>query len=278
MIELRNGSSTLLVDEQLGGRLASLVLWGRERLVTAMDGDTNPLVWGSYPMAPWAGRVREGRFRFGGATYQLPLRLPPHAGHGTVLDVKWDVVSQTRHSVRLVTELGSNWPWPGRVTQEIALQSDGRNEGAARCWMSIEALESPFPAQVGWHPWFTDGGTPPTFRFHPAAMYERDDSGIPTGDTGFPGPHPWDDCFAGVDESPVLRYRDGLELTLSSDCNHWVVYEPGHAVCVEPQSGPPDGLNLLPHVVQPDTPLSRTFVMAWRRNGTAAGYRSVGHR
>lgn len=270
MIELRNGSNTLLVDEQRGGRLASLVLWGRERLVTAIGEDTNPLVWGSYPMAPWAGRVRNGRFAFDGAVHQLPLRLPPHAGHGTVMDIGWDIASRSRDSVRLVTALGPHWPWPGRVTQEISLQSDGHGEGAVRCWMSVEALEAPFPAQVGWHPWFTDSGRPPSLRFRPAAMYLRDSTGIPTGDTGFPGPHPWDDCFAGVDESPVLGYRDGVQLVLSSDCNHWVVYEPEHAVCVEPQSGPPDGLNLLAHIVEPDTPLSRTFVMAWRRDGTAA--------
>jgi aldose 1-epimerase len=96
-------------------------------------------------------------------------------------------------------------------------------------------------------------------------MYKRDATGIPTGNTVAPGPHPWDDCFAGVEDSPVLQYRDGVEFILSSDCNHWVVYEPETALCVEPQSGPTNGLTLQPHVVEPGSPLSRTFVIAWQR-------------
>jgi aldose 1-epimerase len=94
-------------------------------------------------------------------------------------------------------------------------------------------------------------------------MYERDRSGIPTGRTVAPGARPWDDCFAGVVDPPAVRYSDGLELLLSSDCDHWVVYEPEHALCVEPQSGPPNGFTLLPHLVEPGRPLSRTFVIAW---------------
>ena len=263
MIELRNGSNTLAVDEQCGGRLASLIVRGCERLVTRSERGVDPLLWGSYPMTPWAGRVRNGRFVLDGVEHRLPLRLPPHAGHGTVLDVPWTVLSASRSSVRLVTNLGPSWPWPGRATQEITLQADRAGAGAARCWMSVETLGDPFPAQVGWHPWFSDGGRPPVLRFAAQAMYERDRSGIPTGRTVAPGARPWDDCFAGVVDPPAVRYSDGLELLLSSDCDHWVVYEPEHALCVEPQSGPPNGFTLRPHLVEPGRPLSRTFVIAW---------------
>jgi aldose 1-epimerase len=263
VIELRNGSSTLLVDEQRGGRLASLVVRRQERLVAAGGHDPHPLLWGSYPMVPYVGRVREGHFRHDGVDYQLPLRLPPHASHGTVLDVAWTVESTSRNTARLNCGLGPSWPWPARVTQEISLHADRRKAGAVRCWMSVEAFDASFPAQVGWHPWFADGGAPPALAFSPTVMYERDESGISTGNTVLPKQRPWDDCFAGVEDSPVLRYRDGVELVLSSDCDHWVVYEPGHALCVEPMSGPPNGLSLLPQVVEPGRPLSRTFVIAW---------------
>jgi len=42
----------------------------------------SPLAWGSYPMVPWAGRIRHGRFRFDGEEYELPINFGAHAIHG----------------------------------------------------------------------------------------------------------------------------------------------------------------------------------------------------
>ena len=54
-------------------------------------------------------------------------------------------------------------------------------------------------------------------------------------------------------------------MTVTSDCDHWVVYDqPAHATCVEPQSGPPDALNVAPVVVSPGEPLTRTMTITWR--------------
>ena len=254
-----------LVDEMNGGRVASLVVHGEERLVAGPATFDNPLAWGSYPMAPWAGRVRAGRFAFAGSTHQLPRRLPPHALHGTVLDVPWSVSHASSSEVRLAVALGPEWPWAGTAHQHIELVGD-TSSGALRCWMSVESIDTAFPAQVGWHPWFQDhheAPIAPRLGFAAQAMYRRDRHGIPTGDTVVPGPHPWDDCFVGVTDAPTLTYRDETVLVLSSDCDHWVVYEPDGAVCVEPQSGPPDGFTLRPDVVEPGRPLSRTFVCAW---------------
>jgi aldose 1-epimerase len=58
----------LTVDPIAGGRIGSLVVDGTEILVTDVDG---PFWWGCYPMAPFAGRIRGGRFRFRRRSYQL---------------------------------------------------------------------------------------------------------------------------------------------------------------------------------------------------------------
>ena len=39
--------------------------------------------WGSFVMAPWVGRLRNGRVRWRGRTWDMPLTEPPHALHGT---------------------------------------------------------------------------------------------------------------------------------------------------------------------------------------------------
>ena len=55
-----------------------------------------------------------------------------------------------------------------------------------------------------------------------------------------------------------------LELALESSLDHWVVYdEPDHAICVEPQSGPPDALNLGPRLVRAAEPLRGELVLRW---------------
>jgi aldose 1-epimerase len=64
----------------------------------------------------------------------------------------------------------------------------------------------------------------------------------------------------------MLTWPGALELVIASSCDHWVVYdEPADAVCVEPQTGPPDALNLGPAVVEPERPLVATMEWRWRR-------------
>ena len=78
---LRTADAELTIDATDGGRFASLVVDGHELLLT--DG-AGPIWWGCYPMAPFAGRIRDGRLDFQGHEYQLEQNLPPHAIHGTV--------------------------------------------------------------------------------------------------------------------------------------------------------------------------------------------------
>jgi aldose 1-epimerase len=63
----------------------------------------------------------------------------------------------------------------------------------------------------------------------------------------------------------VLRWPGFLELTIESDCPAWVVFtEPDHALCVEPQTAPPDALNGTPAVVEPGRPLVAEMAWTWR--------------
>jgi aldose 1-epimerase len=53
---------------------------------------------------------------------------------------------------------------------------------------------------------------------------------------------------------------------MTSTCDHVVLYdEPRHAICVEPQTGPPDALNRLEwaSLVRRDRPLVAETSLAW---------------
>ncbi|GAC1586570.1 MAG: aldose 1-epimerase [Acidimicrobiales bacterium] len=266
MIELHAGPARVLVDPAHGGRLASVSVAGLELLVdrTAAGGD--PLGWGCYPMAPWAGRVRHGRFAFDGVGYRLALNLAPHAIHGTVLDAQWDVEATGTSHCRMACDLGPRWPFRGRVTQEVSV-----DPGGLHLSLQVWSDGGPMPASAGWHPWFVRdvvGGGALEVSLDAERRWERDTEGIPTGievPAGSRPPFGWDDCFAGLVADPVLTWPGALELTLRSTCSDWVLFDaPSHAVCVEPQTGPPDALNLGPSVVTPGRPLTASFAWAWR--------------
>jgi aldose 1-epimerase len=252
---LEAGSARLVVSPADGGRVSSFALDGRELIARVDDG---PIWWGSYPMAPFAGRIRRGEFTFRDRAYRLPLNMAPHAIHGVVFDRPWEVASSDTLTVRL----GEPWPFAGRVTQRFDLSPESLR-------VSLElAADEPMPAWMGWHPWFRrriDGAGPLELRFEPGAMFERDGEGIATGRLVDPTPGPWDDCFTDLRSDPRLTWPGGPELTISSNCSEWVVFNMrDDALCVEPQSAPPDAVNLDPPVVNPGEPLVVTMDWRWR--------------
>ncbi len=219
--------------------------------------------WGIFVMAPWAGRVRHGRFTHEGREYALPIDLPPHAIHGTVYQRAWQLEARDEASATLRCDLGDAWPFPGFVRQRIGVRPDG-----VAITLGVFAAKRPFPASAGFHPWFRrelGAGRPLQLEFEAARMYQRDDEGIPTGALIAPPAPPYDDCFCEVLRGPLLRWADALEVRLESSADHWVVYdEPVHAICVEPQTGPPDALNIAPRIVRPGEPLELELRLSWR--------------
>jgi aldose 1-epimerase len=213
-------------------------------------------------MVPFAGRVRHGRFGFGGHHHSLPVNMAPHAIHGTVFESRWSVIDVDVATCRLRCDLGDAWPFRGRVEHLISLSHESPNLGRVDHELTVVADES-MPAQVGWHPWFVE---PRTTRLRFRAMHPRDDEGIARpSESVIPDlvPGTIDDCFVDPQEILTLRY-DTFDLELTSTCRYWVVYdEPSHATCVEPQSGPPNGLNHAPTVVTPEHPLTHRFTIEW---------------
>jgi len=260
---LERGDVRLEISAEAGGRMASFVVDGSELLART---GTGPIYWGCFPSVPYPGRIRDGTFEFDGRRVNLPLNLPPHAGHGTVLDRAWTVVDDRTLSV----DLGPAWPFAGRVTQRFDLGDAELNVS-----LTLEADE-PMPGAVGWHPWFPRrlAGTatrpappspPAIMRFDAARMFVRDAAGIPTGELIEPTARPWDDCFMDLRSVPVLTWPGVLSLELTSSAPYWVVYDkPAETICVEPQSSPPDFIHIAPVIVTPGEPLTETMTWRWK--------------
>ena len=285
-------SADVEIDLDAGGRVRQVGVGDDADRVELLAIHPGPEVdwssaWGSFPMAPWAGRIRNGRFSFldddvrleanhgdasgpGGGPIHPPVEIPPgpigeqdrrrHSIHGTTFFRPWSVASVATSRCELHCRLDGalGWPYPGVARQTVELTT-------STVTFTLEVRPDPgsvFPASIGWHPWFVK---PDHLEWTPLAMYAQDSIGLPTGDLVVPPDGPWDDCFVVVD--PVtLRYDRPLApaVTITSDCDHLVVYDrPHHATCVEPQSGPPDAPTLRPRIVTSGHPLRHTMRWSW---------------
>ncbi len=237
-----------------GGRLVQITADGVDLLIGRGEGPDpgSVFAWGSYPMVPWAGRIRRGRFSFDGAEYSLPINFGDHAIHGVGYAAHWTVTSRTSDAVELELTLPSDGTWPfGGVARQV-ISIDGPS---LRCNLSVTAASRAMPAALGWHPWFRK---PDRIAFTPQAMYRRDDDYIAVDELVDVPPGPWDDCF--VNTEPVEITIAGVDVKLTSNCDDWVVFDmPEHATCIEPQTAPPDAFTLRPHRLEPGQSLSAWY-------------------
>jgi len=253
---LRAGRLEVALAPEAGGRIAQIRYDGMDWLIGPDDGVPATIAWGCYPMVPWAGRVRGGRFDFDGSPHALPVNFGGHAIHGVGFSRPWRIATLDADSATLSLALPRNayWPFGGAATQSVRLLGD-----RLHLELAVQAGDQAMPVVLGWHPWFRK---PARLEFTPTAMYPRDGQGIATLPCVASVPGPWDDCFIAGGE--IALTRAGQRLRLMADTDHWVVYDAAaHATCVEPQTGPPDAFTLAPRVLQPGQRLSLSFGLAW---------------
>lgn len=248
--------ATVRVDPAGGGRIASLEVDGVELLSPRLDAE-DWLRWGCFPMVPWAGRIREGRFSFGGVMHQLEVDFPPHAIHGVGYRAGWEADGPS--SIHL--DLGKLWPFGGRVEQHVEL-----GDRSLMATMSVHAVQR-MPVMAGWHPCFRrrlSRGDEAELAVTGGYMWERDVAGIPTGKRVPSAPGPWDDCFDDVSTPPVVRWPGFGSIRLESNMASWVVYsEAPDLFCIEPQTDAPDSFNRDPMILEPGQSLDVWMRISW---------------
>lgn len=271
LVRLAVGDVVVVVDLDAGARGVEWTVAGHQLLGHYGD---RPIEHGMYPMAPWAGRIRDNSVEWNGAGHALPVTHDPWAIHGTVLTQSASVIDLTQDSeeARLVARIEEHpgWPWPMAVDVEWHLLPR-----ELRTTITVHALVEPFPAVVGWHPWFRrqlDSGAPLELAMLATERLVRGDDHLPTGTT-VPydaGDGPFDDAFRVPDGRATVSWPGVLAIDIASDSDWYVVFdELAPYACVEPQSGPPDGLGAVgqfwdgPAVAAPGRPhvLTTTWTM-----------------
>ena len=264
VLTITTDEATCEIDTAAGGRLASLTVFGHQLLVPRND---DPFGWGSFVMVPWAGRIRRGRLDWDGEQYLMPVNMAPHAIHGTGFATPWEVVNADATSVALRMDLVHPWPFVGEVLQSIEVV-----DGALRQQIQVHASGVSMPASAGWHPWFLRDigvGRPLVLDvdMDGVRMFAKDDELMPSGAMVPVHPGPWDDCFAGL-QAITLRWPGALAVDVDHSCPFVVLYDrPAHAMCVEPQTAPPDMVATVGEGcrVDPGAPLVAETAWRWRR-------------
>ena len=215
-------------------------------------------------MIPWSNRIRDGRFRFDGRSYQLgELKSDGTAMHGAVRQRGWSVGHVTETSIQLAFDSARHKQvnFPFRFRAEVIYQLD---EADFMMTIKIRNVDHRvFPAGFGLHPYFVRGAGAVQLSVPCAMNYELDNA-LPT--RGYPQSLPKeldfralraldaqviDDVFtARIDHLPAqIVYPEwNLRLAFYADAlfKHFVLYTPANQpfFALEPITNANDGFNL----------------------------------
>jgi len=255
VIELVHGAWRLDVAPHLGASIARLTWRGRDVLRPMPVGSSDVLEAGCFPLVPYANRIADGRFTFGGREVQLSVlsNFAPHALHGDGWLRPWQALDRDDGTVALIYRHAPDaWPWAYEAVQTFALSDDGLQVDLSLTNTGDEAM----PAGLGLHPYFPVNdrtrltlsapfvwalaeGQIPTALFPAESVFGWAD-GPRVVDAPFV-----DHCY--VDWGGEARLSDGervTTVTASANAGWAHVYAPGEAFCcVEPVTHRPDALH-----------------------------------
>lgn len=244
MLTLSCGDVKVVIDPEAGGRLASWRVGDVELL--ASEG-TSPVTYGMYPMAPWAGRIDDDTVTFGGSSWRMPATHDDRALHGRVLTAAMSIVSSSVDHAVLECVVSDPWPWVSVVRVIWRL-----HDRAVEARVEVSSGGGEFPAVVGWHPWFRRDlgvGGPLRWSFPEERGWRMAERGNAYALTGrllevSAADVPFDDAFLVRSRRARLEWAHALTVEVTSSHDWFVVFDERPAsVCIEPQSGPPNGVN-----------------------------------
>jgi aldose 1-epimerase len=255
LLVLQNQSTRVTLDPGRGGAIRELSWRGQDILrPTPAGAGADPFDMACFPMVPFANRLRDGRFDFGGRNVRLERNWDedPHPLHGQGWRAAWSVVSESVSSATLRFEGGGDdWPWRYRCEQTFQLGQDGLAVELLLENLSTEAM----PAMLGLHPYFPAAGRA-RLQARLPRVWLTDSAALPVREAGTPPDWrfepprplnivPLDNCFAGWNGSAALRWPDRTVTIRATRCEYLHVYTPANHdfFCIEPQSARPGALS-----------------------------------
>lgn len=203
-----------------------------------------PVENGCYPMAPWAGRIRNNHIDWCGQSLNLTPSYQEFALHGLLLDQPVECAYKSESgdaaSIEFTADI-SDWFAPLRIVMQWRLYADRIESTITALTDSIDRV----PVVLGWHPWFVnslDSSENLVLQVDSAQLAVRE-GWYPTGEFRqvLDFDSPFDDCFRIPSQQVNLHWGSKLQLQVKNSHAWFVIYNgaPGF-ICVEPQTAPPN--------------------------------------
>jgi aldose 1-epimerase len=264
LLTLRAGALELRVAPHIGGAIAAFFSLGSNGVchwLRPADGASllrgDPHGMASFPLVPFASRIRNGCLQFEGRAHRLrrELLVDRHALHGNAWRGAWAVEAHAERFARLSFESdGAGWPAPFRAVQQFELSAEGltqtlsvENRGCGR-----------MPLGLGVHPYLP---RPPGTQLKTCVqqMCEVDAELLPTGRWLRPPALEalrrgadvdallLDNSFCGWSRRAEVAWADERRLMIHAEppLELLAIFAPRGApyFCVEPVSNAPDWIN-----------------------------------
>ncbi len=157
LIRLTSGPLELLVAPVVGGSIARFDYVDANGNRSVFRGSDNVpetvLDAGSFPLVPYANRIRNGRFSFRGKEITLPnnMKGDPSPLHGDGWLAAWDTVHVSDRDCELLySHSPGEWPWAYEARQRFELDSTG----LTLTLLCRNLSDEPMPCGLGQHPYF----------------------------------------------------------------------------------------------------------------------------
>nr|WP_157220774.1 aldose 1-epimerase [Sphingomonas formosensis] len=279
-MRLAAGDAEVLLAPDRGGAVLAWRIGGQDMLRPAPRAARDPLAMASFPLVPYANRIANGRFAFGGRDYRLPRNFGdhPHSLHGLGWLSGWDVQAAASHSATLCHRHPGRgaWPWPYSATQRIELTGEAlaidlavRNDAAGTAPIGL-GLHPYFPVSQATRMQFDAArlwlSEPPDHL--PQALAPAGRLGDWSGGAAAMGTILIDHYYAGWTGVATLRRDARTRLTLTATGARGLhVYRPPDAgfLCLEPVSHMPDAINRPEGMDELEPGQSRTLAMTIAR-------------
>jgi aldose 1-epimerase len=254
LIELCRGDVRVVIDPGRGGAIREFSIGGKHLFRhTLSDAEDDPFLLSCFPMAPYANRITDGRFRFLGRDIQLaPNRSGErHPIHGNAWCGVWSEHEVSSSSAVLGFQGGGDeWPWAYSCEQSFALQ-----DNSLQIALSIQNVGSaPMPAMIGLHPYFPDVERARLCAKLPRIWRTR--NGVAADSVATPpawqvdDPRPLkglslDNSFSDWPGTAQITWPDRRLCVRATNCGHLHIYSPVGCdfFCIEPQTAPAGALN-----------------------------------
>lgn len=267
----------LVIHPAEGARISKMV-WRGIPIIDEPSGMSYHESYAGAWLFPFAGRLDRGAYEFGDRLYQFETFDEPHALHGIVAHVPFEVMSSGGESVTLCychDRETQGFPFALQIIIKYTLTADGLNIDVR----VKNTGDASFPFSLGWHPYFHTGDMSSSgllFDYSGRAVYDDDlllekmkseiGSELPLGNVHY------DDCFKRSGDRIEFKTPHYQAIIDAPSADYLQVYTPpldASFIAIEPMTAPGNALNNKMSLLELDAGDTRDF--RWGLRLFAAG-------